>query len=148
MFVMPVSYIPPVYISYSWVLFFGIGALGFAMVGLGVSWLVRYKQPYTQKYTTYECAEEPVGPAWIRFNLRYYYFALLFLLFDVEIAFFYPWAVAFLDMKPKYSYAPITYGIPEEYNFGFAIFGEMIFFIFLLAVAWLYAWRKGYLKWE
>jgi len=148
MFVMPVSYIPPVYISYSWVLFFGIGALGFAMVGLGVSWLVRYKQPVPLKYTTYECAEEPVGPAWIRFNLRYYYFALLFLLFDVEIAFFYPWAVAFLDMKPKYSYAPITYGIPEAHNFGFAIFGEMLFFIFLLAVAWIYAWRKGYLKWE
>ncbi len=142
------TYIPPDYISFSWVLFFGVGALAFACVGLGVSWLVRYKQPGGRKYETYECAEEPIGPAWIRFNLRYYYFALLFLLFDVEIAFFYPWAVAFQSMKPRFSHAAGTIGFFEEYNFGFAIFGEMLFFIFLLTLAWAYAWRKGYLKWE
>jgi len=138
---------PPEYMHFSWVLFFGLGALGFALFGLGVAWLVRYKQPTELKYTTYECAEKPIGPAWIRFNIRYYYFALLFLLFDVEIAFFYPWAVAFRSMKPYYSLDPATYGVADE-RFGFAIFGEMLFFILLLAIAWVYAWRKGYLKWD
>ncbi len=142
------TYIQPDYITFSWVLFYGCGALAFVCVGLGAAWLVRYRQPVDSKYSTYECAEKPIGPAWIRFNLRYYYFALLFLLFDVEIAFFYPWASAFLSMKPKYSYAPATLGVPEAHNFGFAIFGEMLFFIALLLIAWLYAWRKGYLKWE
>jgi NADH:ubiquinone oxidoreductase subunit 3 (subunit A) len=142
------SYIQPTYVQFSWVLFFGIGALAFACVGLGVAWLVRYKQPVEHKYDTYECAEKPIGPAWIRFNIRYYYFAILFLLFDVEIAFFYPWAAAFLSMKPKYSLAPGTEGFFEAHNFGYAIFGEMLFFIFLLLIAWIYAWRKGYLKWE
>ena len=139
--------LPPEYLEFSWVVFFGVGALLFACVGLGVAKLVRYVQPETQKYDTYECAEAPIGPAWIRFNIRFYYFALLFLLFDVEIAFFYPWATAFLGMKPYYSVDPITYGIADQ-RFGFAIFGEMLFFIFLLTIAWAYAWRKGYLKWD
>jgi NADH:ubiquinone oxidoreductase subunit 3 (subunit A) len=139
----------PAYLDYSWVLFFGLGAIVFVCVGLGAAWLVRPKQPVERKYLTYECAEAPIGPAWIKFNLRYYYFALLFLLFDVEIAFFYPWATAFISMKTKYSYLPgELYGAPEAYNFGFAIFGEMLFFIFLLAIAWTYAWRKGFLKWD
>jgi NADH-quinone oxidoreductase subunit A len=140
--------VPPVYMEYSWVLFFGMGALLFAMVGLGIAWLIRYSRPGGRKADTYECAEKPIGHAWIRFNLRYYYFALLFLLFDVEIAFFYPWAAVFVSMKPKYSYAPASLGIPEAWNFGYAIFGEVLFFIFLLAIAWGYAWRKGYLKWD
>jgi NADH:ubiquinone oxidoreductase subunit 3 (subunit A) len=140
--------LPPVYVQYSWALSFGIGALLFAVVGLGVAWLVRYKRPGGRKADTYECAEKPIGPAWIRFNIRYYYFALLFLLFDVEIAFFYPWAAAFNSMKPQWSYAATSMGIPEQWNFGYAIFGEVLFFIFLLSIAWLYAWRKGYLKWE
>jgi NADH-quinone oxidoreductase subunit A len=164
------SPIPPVYMQYSWVLFFGMGAFIFACIGLGIAWLVRYKRPGGHKADTYECAEKPIGQAWIRFNLRYYYFALLFLLFDVEIAFFYPWAAVFSSMKPKWSYAPVqvspeeannilfkisthifgkqVLGIPEQWNFGFAIFGEVLFFIFLLTIAWAYAWRKGYLKWD
>jgi NADH-quinone oxidoreductase subunit A len=140
--------VPPVYMEYSWVLFFGMGALLFAIVGLGVAWLVRYSSPGGRKADTYECAEKPIGSAWIRFNLRYYYFALLFLLFDVEIAFFYPWASVFVSMKPQYSYAPGSLGVPQVWNFGFAIFGEILFFIFLLSIAWVYAWRKGYLKWD
>jgi NADH-quinone oxidoreductase subunit A len=162
--------VAPVYIEYSWVLFFGMGAFLFAMVGLGIAWLVRYSRPGGRKADTYECAEKPIGSAWIRFNLRYYYFALLFLLFDVEIAFFYPWASVFIGMKPRWSYTPLeltpeqahnpiylsmthvlgrqVLGTPEDWNFGFAIFGEVIFFIVLLAIAWGYAWRKGYLKWD
>ncbi|HEX9745057.1 MAG TPA: NADH-quinone oxidoreductase subunit A [bacterium] len=140
--------IQPVYMQYSWVLTFGIGALAFAMIGLGLAKLIRYSHPGGKKDSIYECAEEPVGSARIRFNVRYYFFALLFVLFDVEVAFFYPWATAFLGMKPHYSLDPDTYGVPVSYNFGFAIYGEMMFFIFLLVVAWVYAWRRGYLKWE
>jgi len=140
--------IPPVYIQYSWVLFFGMGALIFALVGLGVAWLVRYRSPGERKTDTYECAEKPIGQAWVRFNIRYYYFALLFVLFDVEIAFFYPWAAVFISAKPRFSYAPATLGVFEAPNLGFAILGEVLFFIFLLLIAWVYAWRKGYLKWD
>jgi NADH:ubiquinone oxidoreductase subunit 3 (subunit A) len=142
------SPIPPVYMQYSWVLFFGMGAFFFAVIGLSVAWLVRPRRPAGGQKDTYECAEKPIGQAWVRFNIRYYYFALLFLLFDVEIAFFYPWAAVFAGMKPKYSYAPDSLGIPEQWNFGFAIFGEVLIFVFLLLIAWAYAWRKGYLKWD
>jgi len=145
---MIISPVPPVYMQYGWVLTFGIGALLFAAIGLGLSWLIRYRQPGGQKDTVYECAEEPIGPARFRWNVRYYYFALLFVLFDVEIAFFYPWAAAFIGMKTKYSWVPSTLGVPEAYNFGLAIYGEMMIFIFLLVIAWAYAWRKGYLRWE
>lgn len=151
----------PDYVTYNYVLTFAIGAVAFAFVGIAAAWVIRPTDPYPAKRSTYECAEKPVGTAWIRFNIRYYYFAILFLLFDVEIIFFFPWAVVFKILKPEYvsvhtpeamlaagAHTSDLYGSWRAQNFGFAIFGEMIFFIFMLVIGWAFAWRKGFLKWD
>ncbi len=150
----------PTYVTYNYVLTFAIGAVLFALVGIAAAWIIRPSDPYPEKRTTYECAEQPFGIAWMRFNIRYYYFAILFLIFDVEIIFFFPWAVVFTSMKPEsfdlHTPASVmqaegafdAYGAWKAANFGFAIFGEMVFFIFMLVVAWIFAWRKGFLKWD
>jgi len=149
----------PTYVTYNYVLTFAIGAVAFALVGIAVAWILRPSDPYPAKRSTYECAEKPVGIAWMRFNIRYYYFAILFLLFDVEIIFFFPWAVVFGMLKPNYVelHTPSAqqaagfldaYGTWQSANFGFAVFGEMVFFIFMLVVGWVFAWRKGFLKWD
>ena len=81
------------------------------------------------KTRPYECGIETEGSAWVRFNFRYYLFALLFVIFDIETVFFLPWAVAFRQLK---------------------IFGllEMVFFILILLVGFAYAWKKEALEWD
>jgi NADH-quinone oxidoreductase subunit A len=100
------------------------------MVGLmlGAGRLVRPTRPQPQKYLNYECGVDPVGSGWSQSHVRYYIFALLFVMFDVEAVFIFPWAVR-LD--------------------AMAVFGlvEMAIFIVVLALGLLYAWRKGVLRW-
>ena len=100
------------------------------MVGLmlGAGRLVRPTRPQPQKYLNYECGVDPVGTGWSQSHVRYYIFALLFVMFDVEAVFIFPWAVR-LD--------------------AMAVFGlvEMAIFIVVLALGLLYAWRKGVLRW-
>jgi NAD(P)H-quinone oxidoreductase subunit 3 len=79
--------------------------------------------------TTYESGMEPIGGAWIQFNIRYYMFALVFVVFDVETVFLYPWAVAFSQL-------------------GLLAFIEALVFIAILVIALVYAWRKGALEWS
>lgn len=79
--------------------------------------------------TTYESGMEPIGGAWIQFNIRYYMFALVFVIFDVETVFLYPWAVAFNQL-------------------GLLAFVEALIFIAILVVGLVYAWRKGALEWS
>jgi NAD(P)H-quinone oxidoreductase subunit 3 len=79
--------------------------------------------------TTYESGMEPIGGAWIQFNIRYYMFALVFVIFDVETVFLYPWAVAFNQL-------------------GILAFIEALIFIAILVVGLVYAWRKGALEWS
>lgn len=100
------------------------------MVGamLGVGRLVRPSRPQPQKYINYECGVDPVGTGWTQSQIRYYIFALLFVVFDVEAVFIFPWAIQ-LE----------TYGI-----FGLV---EMTIFIVILALGLLYAWRKKVLRW-
>src|SRR5258708_1375313 len=74
--------------------FLAIGAMGL-LANLVLGWLVRQNKPSKEKGEIYECGEKPVGTAWIQFDLRFYVVALLFVIFDVEIAFFFPWAVVF-----------------------------------------------------
>ncbi|HYN00909.1 MAG TPA: NADH-quinone oxidoreductase subunit A [Vicinamibacteria bacterium] len=81
-----------------------------------------------EKTTTYECGEEPVGSAWIQFNIRFYVFALIFIVFDVEAVFLLPWAVVFREL-------------------GLLAYVEGLVFIAILAVALAYVWRKGDLAW-
>lgn len=112
---------------------FTLLGLGFAGLTLFLSWLVRPKAPRPEKLTTYECGERPIGQAWSQFNVRYYIYALLFVVFDVETIFLYPWAVrlrAYTDL-----------------GLGAIMFVEMVVFVVILVFGLAYAWRKGVLKW-
>lgn len=106
-------------------LFVGIGLVLFTFF---LSRLIRPANPYPAKTQNYECAEPPIGSSWIQFNNRFYIFALIFVIFDVEAIFLFPWAVAFGQL-----------GL-------YALF-EMIIFIFILLFGLFYAWKKGVLKW-
>ena len=103
-------------------------ALSVPLIGLALSWLLRPHRPGPIKQTTYECGLETIGDSWVQFNVQYYLYALIFVLFDVETVFLYPWAVAFL-------------GLPL-----FALM-EMAIFLGILAIGLVYAWRKGALEW-
>ena len=106
------------------------GALAAALVGtfLGLGSVLRPTVSSPQKYLTYESGVDPLGDLWTQSNIRYYVFALLFVLFDVEAVFIFPWATRL-----------------EVYD----VFGlvEMGIFIAVLGLGLLYAWRKGMLKW-
>ena len=97
-------------------------------VALVVPWLIAPKKPNRIKSDTYECGIETVGDTWVQFKVQYYIFALVFLVFDVELVFLYPWAVAFEQL-------PL-----------FAVL-EGVLFILILVAGLLYAWRKGALEW-
>ncbi|WP_019243195.1 MULTISPECIES: NADH-quinone oxidoreductase subunit A [Bacillus] len=98
------------------------------IVALFLGKLLRPYKPIAAKYTTYESGMEPFHDSRIQFNVRYYMFALLFVIFDVETVFLYPWAVAYEKL-----------GI-------FALI-EMLIFVFMLLVGLIYAWKKKVLKW-
>jgi len=91
-------------------------------------YLLGPRRPNPVKTDTYECGLETVGETWVQFKVQYYLFALVFLIFDVELVFLYPWAVA-------YNSLPI-----------YAVF-EGVIFVVMLAAALVYAWRKGALEW-
>lgn len=91
--------------------------------------LVRPNNPTPEKQTTYESGNDPIGGSWVRFNVKYYVFALLFVIFDVETLFLYPWAVAYNQL-------------------GLFALIEMVIFILLLVVGLVYAWRKKVLEWS
>ena len=101
----------------------------FDRFGLVTNKLVAPKSRAGERQLTYESGMEPIGGAWIQFNIRYYMFALVFVIFDVETVFLYPWAVAFNRL-------------------GLLAFIEALIFIAILLVALAYAWRKGALEWS
>jgi NADH-quinone oxidoreductase subunit A len=109
-------------------LFIGI-ALAFGVVTLTVSYLVQPKYPEPEKLSPYECGSEPFSDARMPFPVRYYIFAMLFVIFDIEVIFLYPWAVVFTKI-------------------GLIGLIEMMIFIGLFLVAYVYAWRKGALEWD
>jgi len=99
------------------------------MVVVFILWKVlRPVRHSDEKVTTYECGEDPVGSAWIQFNIRFYVFALIFVVFDVEAVFLLPWAVVFREL-------------------GALAYVEGLVFIGILVVALAYVWRKGDLAW-
>lgn len=114
--------------SWSTVLLYFVAAVGFVAGGLIFWWVIRPSRITAEKLTTYECGEEPIGGAWVQFNVRFYVFALVFLVFDVEAVFLLPWAVVFREL-------------------GAIAFLEGLFFIAVLAVGLAYVWRKGDLAW-
>ncbi len=112
--------------------FFIVGFL-FVFVMMFVSGLVQRKNPSPAKLSTYECGETPVGSSWVQFNIRFYVIALIFIIFDVEIAFLYPCAVVFKDWVLS--------------NRGLLAFTEISLFIAILLVGLAYVWARGDLDW-
>ena len=108
-------------------IFAGLGVL-LAGALLGLARVLRPTRPQDQKYLTYESGVDPVGDGWSQSQIRYYVFAVLFVLCDVEAVFIFPWAVRL-----------------EAYG-GFGLV-EMLIFIAILALGLVYAWRKGVLRW-
>jgi NADH-quinone oxidoreductase subunit A len=109
-------------------IFFIVGTL-FVAIGMLVAWLLRPNRPYPGKVTTYECGENPLGDTRVRFNIRFYVVALIFVIFDVEVVFLFPWAVVYKHL-------------------GWFAFVEMVVFLTILFVGYAYVWRKGDLDWD
>jgi NADH-quinone oxidoreductase subunit A len=114
--------------EFSHVFAFGILAIIFVAGGLLTSKMLRPKNPNQFKLSSYECGEDTIGGAWVKFNIRYYVIALIFILFDVEILFLFPWALVFKQM-------------------GWFAIAEMFTFLGILLVGYIYVWAKGDLDW-
>jgi NADH-quinone oxidoreductase subunit A len=99
------------------------------VAALAVGRVLRPHKPNDPKQTTYESGNEPVGEGQVRFNIRYYLFALMFVIFDVETVFLYPWAVAYNQL-------------------GLFVLVEMLIFVGMLSIALFYAWKKKVLQWN
>ena len=110
------------------VLLFGLLAFGVVGAFLGLASLLRPSRPSSGKIENYESGVDPVGQGWSQSQIRYYIFALLFVMFDVEAVFIFPWATRL-----------------EQYGYFGLV--EMVIFIFILALGLAYAWRKGVLRW-
>ena len=114
--------------SYLTVVVFGAAAVVLVGAMLGAGALLRPTRPQAQKYLNYESGVDPVGGGWSQSQIRYYIFALLFVMFDVEAVFIFPWAIRLESLG----------------MFGLV---EMLVFIVILALGLVYAWRKGVLRW-
>jgi NADH-quinone oxidoreductase subunit A len=106
-----------------------IAAIAFSGIAILLSRLVLKATKNKQKGEAYECGIPTRGPSWIQFNVGYYLFALIFLIFDVELIFLYPWAVVVKKL-------------------GWPALAEIVIFLFILFMGFLYAHKKGALKWQ
>ena len=143
--------------------FLSVGTV-FLMANLIVGKLIRPNRPTPQKLEIYECGEKPEGSSWIQFDLRFYVVALLFVIFDVELAFFFPWAVVFgsttrmadetkpaevrllaaQQLDPKATTAPAPETAKTFARFAFL---ELMLFFAILLVGFAYLWHRGDLEW-
>ena len=123
---MPGTYLPSDYLP---VLIFLMAATAFGMGALLIGELLRLKRPYPEKLMPYESGNLPVGEPRYRFSIKFYIISMLFVIFDVEAIFLYPWAVVFDRI-------------------GLYAFIEMIIFIVILFVGYVYAWGKEAFKWD
>jgi NADH-quinone oxidoreductase subunit A len=114
--------------DYAFILIFSLIALSVPLLGLGAAWLLRPKKPGNVKNAIYECGLETFGETWVQFKVQYYVYALIFVIFDIETVFLYPWAVAYNQL-------------------GLFALVEMFIFILILGAGLLYAWRSGALEW-
>jgi NADH-quinone oxidoreductase subunit A len=117
----PLNYIP--------ILIFILIAFGFGIVSLLTGWIVRPNRPYRAKLNPYESGSPLFSDARVQFPMRYYIIAMLFVIFDIEIIFLFPWAVVYRKL-------------------GFLGLVEMAVFIGVLVVGFWYAWKKGALEWD
>ncbi len=119
-------------INYLPVLILFILALGFAIASIGLSFVLGPKSSNKHKLEPYECGMKPIGSTRERFPIRFYLMAMLFIIFDIEIIFLYPWAVIFLRA--------------DQIRLFFLV--EMLVFVGILLMGYVCIWRKGALEWE
>jgi NADH-quinone oxidoreductase subunit A len=110
------------------ILLFALAGFVIAFGGLTVGRIVRPTLPHPEKGAAYECGEPAIGDSWVQFDLRFYTVALVFIVFDVELALLWPWAVVFKEL-----------GAPAFWAF-------LVFFL-LIAIPFMYEWKSGYLNW-
>ena len=150
-------------------LFVAVGA-GFIIVNLLVGKLIRPARPHQEKEAIYECGEPTIGSAWVQFDLRFYVVALLFVIFDVEVAFFFPWAVVFgqanavaqqteepkEENKADYEArvkalggnpANVEENAKAARSMGWLALWDIIVFFGVLLVGFAYLWKRGDLQW-
>ncbi|MBV9125212.1 MAG: NADH-quinone oxidoreductase subunit A [Planctomycetes bacterium] len=156
-----------------YLLLFTVVGIGFILVHLLAGKFLRPAKPETEKLAIYECGEPTVGSAWVQFDLRFYVVALLFVIFDVEVAFFFPWAVVFgkastlanprlppeqrvqvtRELEPSYALPSSgTLTPPEEqpqaaHDLAWIAFGDILVFFGVLLVGFAYLWKRGDLDW-
>src|SRR5437660_8025803 len=157
-----------------YLLLFVIVSVGFILIHLLIGKLIRPARMDAEKATIYECGEPTIGSAWVQFDLRFYVVALLFVIFDVEVAFFFPWAVVFGQSNTIAQAQPIAEGdespspavelarsellgnpkaaitsdeIEAAKQFSLLAFVDIIVFFGVLLVGFAYLWRRGDLTW-
>jgi NADH-quinone oxidoreductase subunit A len=123
---MPGTYLPSEYLP---ILIFLVISIAFGLGALLIGVIFRLRRPYKEKLMPYESGIDPVGEPRVRFSIRFYVIAMLFVVFDVEAIFLYPWAVVFDKI-------------------GLYAFVEMMIFIAMLLIGYIYAWRKEAFRWE
>nr|NP_066535.1 NADH dehydrogenase subunit 3 [Naegleria gruberi]AAG17813.1 NADH dehydrogenase subunit 3 [Naegleria gruberi] len=109
--------------------FYGVLILAISFIILLLCYIITFKNPYTEKNYGYECGFDPFSDARNPFHVKFYLISIIFIIFDVEVAFFFPWAIS----------------IKELMFFGYY---TMYLFIFILLVGFVYEWKKGALEWE
>jgi NADH-quinone oxidoreductase subunit A len=151
------------------ILIFIAAGLTLLAANLVLGWFIRPNKPSAEKAEVYECGEKPVGDAWVQFDLRFYVVALLFVIFDVELAFFFPWAVVFgsatragdenLSAEVRTQAAANLHPrgpIPEPAvapppaaarKLAWIAFADIMVFFGVLLVGFAYLWRRGDLEW-
>ena len=115
--------------QYGHILLFVLFGFGFGVFNLLVSSLIRFYSRDAVQKTPYECCMEPLGSPYVQIDIRFYLFALLFVVFDVEVLYLYPWAVTFREL-------------------GVVGFIDMLVFITILFMGLIYTWKRGALQWE
>lgn len=121
-------------VNYGYIGLFLVVAIFFAVIALVIPVMLRFlnvvsNKPNPVKNSTYECGMETIGEAWVQFNFRYYFYALMFIVLDVLVVFIYLWAVSLRQLG----------------SYGFLV---MLVFITFIVVGYIYAWRKGVLEWK
>lgn len=153
------------------ILIFLAAGLTLLAANLVLGWLVRPDKPSAGKAEVYECGEQPIGAAWVQFDLRFYVVALLFVIFDVELAFFFPWAVVFgsstragdeeqptaarvvaaTNLQPQGAPTNLEATTPPKpeaaRSLAWVAFADIMVFFGVLLVGFAYLWRRGDLEW-
>jgi len=117
------------YQNYTLILILLLGGVFLGLFSLFLGWLCAPKKPSKIKQSVYECGVEAKGSAWVQFRVQFYIFALVFVVFDIETIFLYPWAVQFKEL-------------------GVGAFVKIAIFVGMLLLSWFYVWKKGDLEWD